>query len=134
MPMHITIEFLKRSSMTATACRNLLWGALSALCLQAVAAHAQVITEFSEGIIPNAIMYGITRGPDGNIWFTEAQRNGAIRRITSDGVVTEFSVGLDVSYTKTIVTGPDGNLWFTQWDPSTIGKITPAGFITEIAT
>src|SRR5206468_646164 len=28
-------------------------------------------------------------------------------------------------------TGPDGNLWFTETSPNKIGRITPAGVITE---
>ena len=32
-------------------------------------------------------------GPDGNLWFTEFNRN-RIGRITPSGVVTEFSVGI----------------------------------------
>ena len=40
----------------------------------------------------SAMPWGITPGPDGNLWFTE---NGAgkIGRITTGGVITEFSLG-----------------------------------------
>ena len=54
--------------------------------------QAQVITEFSIGISPNADPFGITAGPDGNLWFTESA--GRIGRITPSGVVTEFSAGI----------------------------------------
>lgn len=32
---------------------------------------------------------GITAGPDGNLWFTEEWRS-QIRRLTSEGAITEF--------------------------------------------
>jgi virginiamycin B lyase len=32
------------------------------------------------------------------------------------------------------VAGPDGNLWFTEARGARIGRITPAGTITEIPT
>jgi streptogramin lyase len=108
---------------------------------------AGAITEFST---PNSLAsgepLGIASGPDGNLWFTEG--GGAnIGRITPAGVVTEFPVpvqnGSD-DLPVAITNGPDGNLWFAIGTPSCIdlppgcsppaspiGKITPAGVITE---
>ena len=97
---------------------------------------AQVITEF---VLPawDSRPYGITAGPDGNVWFTliDAQHfNGAIGRITPGGVVTAFPFFGDEPLLypapSFIVTGPDGNLWFTQDDAcdngfSSIGRVTP---------
>ncbi len=55
----------------------------------------------------------ITAGPDGNLWFTE--RNGnKIGRITTGGVITEFTHSHRNSRPYDITTGPDGNLWFTE--------------------
>ena len=34
-------------------------------------------------------------------------------------------------YPRQITTGPDGNLWFTEYVGNKIGRITPAGVITE---
>jgi streptogramin lyase len=95
-------------------------------------AAAQGITEF---LLPaGGRAYGITAGPDGNVWFTKPEPisalGGSIGRITPGGGVTEFSAsGLEPRF---IVTGPDGNLWFTADDEcdngiSNIGRITPAG-------
>src|SRR3954469_5047322 len=53
----------------------------------------QAINEFSAGISPGARPFGITVGPDGNLWFTERGAN-RIGRITLAGVVTEFSAGI----------------------------------------
>jgi virginiamycin B lyase len=78
---------------------------------------------------------GITRGPDGNVWFTEysGQRIG---RVTPDGAITEFPIGRP-SYgrgAEDIVAGPDGNLWFAEIEGDSIGRITPGGTVTEFAT
>jgi streptogramin lyase len=91
---------------------------------------------------------GITRGPDGNLWFTEAANN-AIGKITPAGNVTEYPLpphlspdGMHNVQPYRITAGPDGNLWFTeaatyQYDPinnlysNHIGSITPAGVISE---
>ena len=48
------------------------------------------MTEFSAGIT-GSNLYGITLGPEGNLWFTEESKIG---RITPAGVVTEFSAGI----------------------------------------
>ena len=76
---------------------------------------------------------GITAGPDGNVWFTEAGNPAAIGRITPSGTISQFSTNLTPSGQPTDITvGPDGNLWFTEAaNPGRIGKITPAGTTTE---
>ena len=104
---------------------------LSLLGLCTGAARAQVVTEYSTGITAGAQPYGITAGPEGNIWF--AERNGnRIGRITPLGVVTEFSAGITGGAQPiTITLGPDGNLWFTENPGNRIGRITPAGVVTE---
>src|SRR5690348_10190780 len=74
---------------------------------------------------------GITRGPDGNLWFTETLAD-RIGRITPAGVVTQFSLPF-LSAPAEITAGPDGNLWFTESGSSRIGRITTAGVITEFS-
>ncbi len=71
----------------------------------------------------------IALGPDGNLWFTEAQGN-RIGRITPAGVITEFPLP-DSSVPQGIVAGPDGNMWFAELFGNRIGRITPSGIITE---
>src|SRR5262245_20368669 len=64
---------------------------------------------------PNTAPEGITRGPDGNLYFAEIH---AIGRITPDGQVTEFRQGLSPdSEPVEITAGPDGNVWFTAGVP-----------------
>jgi streptogramin lyase/pimeloyl-ACP methyl ester carboxylesterase len=79
---------------------------------------------------------GITQGPDGNLWFTEAQAN-QIGRITTSGVLTEFPLpmcGPTSSWNPDpmdIASGPDGNLWFTEFGCASIGRITTSGSVIE---
>jgi streptogramin lyase len=79
---------------------------------------------------PSAIPLGITTGPDGNLWFTEAGGN-KIGRITPAGIITEFTIPTPNSSPFGITLGPDQNLWFTEANGNKIGRITPAGVITE---
>lgn len=89
----------------------------------------------------------IASGSDHNMYFTECNV-GQIGRVTTAGVVTEFTVpsgALSVPYD--IVSGPDGNIWFTEMGASggctttntgarNIGKLTlsPTPTITEFPT
>jgi streptogramin lyase len=89
-----------------------------------------VITEFP---VPTSGTgtFGVTAGPDGNVWFTEGNANkiGRINPITE--VITEFPVPTAGGFPFGIVAGPDGNLWFVENVGNRIGRITPAGVITE---
>src|SRR5512142_1613531 len=60
----------------------------SLLFFRSPQANAFTINEYT---LPaaNSGPTGITVGPDGNLWFTEYR--GYIGRITTDGVITEFS-------------------------------------------
>jgi len=56
---------------------------------------------------------GITAGPDGALWFTDAANN-AIGRITTAGKISEFALPTPQSAPEYITSGPDGKLWFTE--------------------
>jgi streptogramin lyase len=95
------------------------------------------ITEFN---VPtaNAGPFGITQGPDGNVWFTEHGFMGTtppkpIGQITPSGHITEFPAGSG-SEPDSITTGPDGNLWFTDPTNNDLGKMTPSGTYTAEAS
>jgi virginiamycin B lyase len=45
--------------------------------------------------------------------------------------ITEFNIPTAESAPRRIALGPDGNLWFTESHAEKIGRITPAGVITE---
>src|SRR5215467_11039189 len=47
------------------------------------------------------------------------------------GLITEFSIPTAKSIPFGITVGPDGNLWFTESNANRIGRISPAGTITE---
>lgn len=90
----------------------------------------------SEFPLPNPgnarrLPWGITRGPDGNVWFAEVYGD-RIGRITPTGVITEFPTSPS-SGPRHITGGPDGNLWFTEFNRfgNRVGRITPTGTITE---
>jgi virginiamycin B lyase len=81
----------------------------------------------------NSQPLGITTGPDGALWFVESSGN-KIGRIATDGTILgETFIPTTNSLPTGITTGPDGNLWFTEFAQTAnkIGKITPAGAITE---
>jgi streptogramin lyase len=83
---------------------------------------------------PSSQPWGISAGPDGNIWFTEGAGNkiGRLTPETDGGVaITEFTVPTTSSQPYQITSGPDGNLWFTEYAESKIGKITTSGAISE---
>jgi streptogramin lyase len=91
---------------------------------------AGVVTEYAApaGFSRNT---GITTGPDGNIWFSEAGA-GNIARFTIPGhVFTEFPIPTGGSNPLGIVTGPDGALWFSEFYQAKIGRVTTAGAFTE---
>lgn len=80
----------------------------------------------------------MTKGPDGNMWFTGASskmegNEARIGRIAPNGEVTEFNLpGSGYSnYALGMVAGPDGNLWFAQPGVNRIGRITTSGAITQ---
>jgi streptogramin lyase/Tol biopolymer transport system component len=93
------------------------------------AATQPVIAEFP--LPAGGSPFGITAGPDGNLWFTE-QNGNRIGRITPAGVITEFPVLTPGSFPRGITVGPDGNLWFAAASGS-IGRVTPTGAITEFS-
>lgn len=87
------------------------------------------ITEFASPSGASSLG-GITLGPDGNLWFTEAS---AIGRITPAGQITEFPVPTPQSVPWGITKGPDGNLWFTESFGNNVGRMTPTGQVQEFS-
>jgi streptogramin lyase len=116
----------RRISILATLCAAILApGAASA------AAMGPEISEFDQGITPGVALWGITTGPDGNLWFTEESAN-AVGRITPGAVITEFTAGFPTGSPHGIVTGPDGNLWVAMaGGDGAIAQVTKAGVVTE---
>ena len=65
--------------------------------------------------------FGITAGPDGNLWFTNRDDN-SIGRITPTGTATNYT-DASMSIPIGITAGPDGNVWFVNWLGSSVGRI-----------
>jgi hypothetical protein len=84
------------------------------------------ITEFPLPT-PSSYPWGITAGPDGNLWFTEAGSN-RIGRITPAGVITTFPLLTSSRDPIGITVGPDGALWFVENESDRImrAQLTPA--------
>jgi virginiamycin B lyase len=80
-------------------------------------------------------VYGITAGPDGNLWFTVGYDADKILRMTTSGVFTAFTVSTVVDVGSIGITaGPNGALWFA-YQTGKIGRITTSGTVTsEVAT
>jgi streptogramin lyase len=72
---------------------------------------------------------GVTRGPDGNIWYTVpfTSTGPSIARITPAGVITLFALPNSKSEPLYIASGPDGNLWFVDYGANQIGKMNTSG-------
>lgn len=79
----------------------------------------------------------ITTGPDGNLWFTDAETPDQIGRINTLGAIDEFA-DPNLNNPRDIITGPDGALWFANLGTKkattsgTIGRVTPTGFFQEL--
>ncbi|HTD38880.1 MAG TPA: hypothetical protein VK669_15320, partial [Candidatus Limnocylindrales bacterium] len=102
------------------------------------------ITEFPSGGMsaPDRIV----AGSDGNMWFSN-DCGGQIGRITPSGTVTVFALPTPVALPAgdvptpstptaciaSLAAGPDGNVWFTELRTNRVGKITPAGTVTEFS-
>src|ERR1035437_7873238 len=106
-------------------------GLLLILCSAAYAQYA--ITEYSAGLTAGSPVAEITAGPDGALWFTE-DLGTRIGRITTAGVITEYTGLRPESQPSRIAVGSDGALWFTESSSNRIGRITTAGVITEYST
>jgi streptogramin lyase len=99
------------------------------------------VEEFSTGLQANAYLTAITAGPDGNLWFTdqglEVGGENKVCKITTSGTISCYGTtdGMNAGGAPCSITpGSDGNVWFGDCGvPYTIGKITPAGAITEFA-
>jgi streptogramin lyase len=92
-------------------------------CAGNALACAGTITEFAANFSPR----GITAGPDGNLWFTEAYGNKIGSITPTGGAFSEYSLPTANSSPFGITSGPDGNLWFTEQNGNKIGSIPCAG-------
>jgi virginiamycin B lyase len=71
-----------------------------------------------------ASLWGITSGPDGNVWFAEGGAN-RLAWITRTGEIHEIAPPIANGNLVDLATGDDGNIWFTEFDGNKIGRLTP---------
>src|SRR4029077_12914473 len=103
---------------------------LTMVILSSMAATLPAQSKVSIRVFPTDQAGRITLGPDGALWFAETVA-GKIGRITTSGVITEYSIPTANSYPYGITTGSDGALWFTEVSAQKIGRITTDGLVTE---
>jgi virginiamycin B lyase len=78
-----------------------------------------------------AAPFGITAGPDGNLWFAELLASN-IAHITPDlATIKEIPTPTADAHPDAIATGPDRALWFTEALTDKIGRITTGGTVTN---
>ncbi len=94
-------------------------------------AVGRITTEGKITALPGTDASAVAVGPDGALWLAA---DFDIGRMTTAGSFTQFAIpGIDL-FATSITPGPDGNLWFTETGANKIGRITPAGTISEFAT
>ena len=79
---------------------------------------------------------GLTMGPDGAVWFTQAGPPAKIGRVTLGGQMTSFTTTLpDDSLPDGITTGGDDGLWFAApGAPGRLARMTSSGTLTSTFT
>lgn len=76
--------------------------------------------------LPYSGAYGaMTKGPDGNLWFTEPPVGRVARLVPGTLELTEFPTSSTASNPTEIIVGPDGNIWFLETGSGRIGRLTP---------
>jgi virginiamycin B lyase len=75
---------------------------------------------------------GLTRGPEGDMWFTEPAAN-RIERVAPTGHPEGFAVPTAGSLPTGIVQAPGGFLWVTMEGTGKVAKVDPAGSVAELA-
>jgi streptogramin lyase len=83
------------------------------------------ITEFPVPSVSSIATDGITKGPDGNLWFTEGASSAIGMINPTTHAISSFATPTASSNPQGITAGPDGNLWFTEWWGYNIGMINP---------
>ena len=68
--------------------------------------------------------WGITVGPDRNLWFTEST-SGRVGSVSTLGVFTMYSAASAYANLGGIANGPDGRLWFTEGRPNKLAAFAP---------
>ena len=87
-------------------------------------------------------LHDIGRGPGGRVWFDDISWRCFKQHCTDSTRFDQVSSGgISIGWTDVFpstaggfTVGPDGNLWFTDVGASAVGRMTPAGDVTEFPT
>ena len=82
----------------------------------------------------NTFVNHIATGSGGNLWMTDIGNNAILVASTSGQIVASYPIPTKNAFINGIAEGPDGNIWFTEFNANKIGRITPAGTLTEFPT
>jgi virginiamycin B lyase len=74
-------------------------------------------------LTPNTDPEGITAGPDGALWVSQAGAH-AIVRVTPAGAIHEFKLPSATAEPGQIAVGPGNTIWFTEANRNRIGRVT----------
>jgi hypothetical protein len=114
------------------------WSAVALLMLGlSPVAHGATATIYENPVGgTNRGPFGITVGPDGNIWFANSTGTSIGVMNSTGTVLNTYSTGLTAGGLPTAITyaSNDGNFWVTVQNTNKIAKVTPTGTITEYPT
>jgi virginiamycin B lyase len=79
-----------------------------------------------------ALTGGIEKGPDGAIWFTASMSRIGRRTLAGDVSFFDVPAGRGDRDPRIVADG-DGNIWFTEQTANKLGRLTPAGEVTEFS-
>ena len=71
--------------------------------------------KFRSPVSPGTKRFGITAGPDGNLWFTDATADAIGEINPTTHAISSFPFPQPVPIPYGITAGPDGNIWFTEY-------------------
>ncbi|MDQ6628353.1 MAG: hypothetical protein M3Z29_07895, partial [Pseudomonadota bacterium] len=123
------------NAYVTTTCATAVSTPVSAITCSFIGAAAgnTFTTTLCSGITPGSQAFALSKGADGNLWFTEYVANRVGKFDVATGKATEY--GPLKSPATAITQGPDGNVWFTENSISgaapVIGRITPLGVVAE---
>ena len=112
--------------IASLCCIRLLEGLLTVASVFSAASclMAQSVSISTFPVANTTGIVGITKGPDGAVWFTNPSAS-KVGRMTPNGSLTEYAVPVAVG---PITLGPDGALWFAE--SYGVGRITTAGVVS----
>jgi streptogramin lyase len=115
-----------------------MWVGAGEATVRVTTGEPPVLTPLNTSMAPSG---EIVAGSDGNMWYARNSSKSEVTRITPAGAITEFNKEAEHA-PRSMTLGPDGNVWYTagvpglkklgeEYETSAIGRITPAGQVTE---